>query len=75
MYGRRQHVINVFVWPTAGPEAAAPPVERRGYTVLHWATPDLAYWVASDLGLAELTEFARLLRLGDSAAAASWPAR
>jgi anti-sigma factor RsiW len=75
VYGRRQHVINVFVWPTAGPEAAAPPVERRGYTVLHWATPDLAYWVASDLGLAELTEFARLLRLGDSAAAASWPAR
>jgi len=71
VYGRRQHVINVFLWPAAGPEGAAPPVVRRGYHVLHWTTPDLAYWVASDLGLSELTDFAGLLRLGDSAAAAS----
>jgi anti-sigma factor RsiW len=71
VYGRRRHVINVFLWPAAGPEGPAPPVVRRGYHVLHWATPDLAYWVASDLGLSELTDFAGLLRLGDSAAAAS----
>lgn len=71
VYGRRQHVINVFLWPAAGPEGAAPPVVRRGYHVLHWATPDLAYWVASDLGLSELTDFTRLLQLGDSAAAVS----
>jgi anti-sigma factor RsiW len=75
VYGRRQHVINVFLWPAAGPEGAAAPVARRGYNVLHWATPDLDYWVASDLGLPELTEFAGLLRLGDSTAAASQPAR
>jgi hypothetical protein len=37
--------------------------------VLHWATPDLAYWVASDVGLAELTDFAGMLRLADSTAA------
>jgi anti-sigma factor RsiW len=71
VYGRRQHVINVFIWPTAGPETPAPPIARRGYHLLHWATPELAYWVVSDLGLAELTEFAGLLRLGDSAAAVS----
>jgi anti-sigma factor RsiW len=73
VYGRRRHVINVFLWPATGPEGVARPVERRGYHILHWATPDLAYWVASDLGLSELTEFAGLLRLGDSAAAASQP--
>jgi anti-sigma factor RsiW len=73
VYGRRRHVINVFLWPAAGPEGPAPPVVRRGYHVLHWATPDLAYWVASDLGLSELTDFAGLLRLGDSTAAASTP--
>jgi anti-sigma factor RsiW len=71
VYGRRQHVINVFLWPAAGPEGIARPVARRGYHLLHWATPDLDYWVASDLGLAELSEFAGLLRLGDSAAAAA----
>ena len=45
----------------------------RGYHLLHWTTPDFAYWVASDLGLSELTDFAELLRLGDSAAAAAEP--
>jgi anti-sigma factor RsiW len=73
VYGRRRHVINVFLWPAAGPEGVARPVERRGYHMLHWTTPDLAYWVVSDLGLSELTDFGELLRLGDSAAAASHP--
>ena len=73
VYGRRRHVINVFLWPADGPEGGARQVERRGYHILHWATPDLAYWVVSDLGLSELTDFAELLRLGDSAAAASHP--
>jgi anti-sigma factor RsiW len=73
VYGRRRHVINVFLWPAAGPEGIARSVELRGYHILHWATPDLAYWVASDLGLSELTDFAELLRLGDSAAAAAQP--
>jgi anti-sigma factor RsiW len=71
VYGRRRPIINVFVWPAAGSEGAARPVERRGYHLLHWSTPELAYWVASDLGLSELTDFAELLRLGDSATAAS----
>jgi anti-sigma factor RsiW len=69
VYGRRKHFINVFVWPADGPERAAAPLMRRGYHVLHWATPDLTYWVASDVGLAELTEFGQMLRLADSTAA------
>ena len=71
VYGRRRHVISVFLWPVTGAEGVARPAERRGYHLLHWATPDLAYWVVSDLGLSELTDFAELLRLGDAAAAAS----
>jgi len=71
-YSRRQHVINVFLWPagrgrTAGPRAAT----LQGYHLLHWATPAYTYWVASDLGLPELNDFAALLRRGDSAAAAT----
>lgn len=69
VYGRRQHVINVFLWPrdrgrTAGPAA----VTRQGYHILHWTAPDYSYWVVSDLGSAELGEFARLLQEADSAA-------
>ena len=69
-YSRRQHVINVFLWPaeqgrTAGPREAT----RQGYHLLHWATPAYTYWVASDLGLSELGEFVTLLQRGDAAAA------
>jgi anti-sigma factor RsiW len=69
VYGRRQHLINVFLWPAAGPVGGGAPLVRQGYHLLHWTTPEYVYWVASDLGLSELTNFAGLLQLGDSAAA------
>lgn len=68
VYGRRQHLINVFLWPVAQQatttERAAS--TRQGYHLLHWATRDYVYWVASDLGTTELGEFAGLLRQADS---------
>ena len=71
VYGRRQHLINVFLWPAARGPAAAPATRtRQGYHLLHWATADYAYWVVSDLGLPELGDFAGLLRQADSAAGA-----
>src|SRR5207245_9690401 len=72
--GRRRHRINVFLWPAAqGPAGGPPAVTRQGYHLLHWTTPEYAYWVVSDLGIAELRDFAALLARGDSAAAT--PAR
>jgi anti-sigma factor RsiW len=68
VYGRRQHVISVFLWPADRSEGVAVPPMRRGYHVLHWATPDFAYWITSDVGLSELTEFGGMLRLADSTA-------
>ena len=68
VYGRRQHLINVFLWSaTRGPAAGAGAIIRQGYHLLHWTTPAYNYWVVSDLGLAELREFAQLLREGDTA--------
>ena len=49
-------------------QAGAAPQARQGYHMLRWATPEYTYWVVSDLGLAELSDFARLVQLGDSAA-------
>ena len=69
-YGRRQHLINVFLWPAARSPAAGPSTRtRQGYHLLHWATADYTYWVVSDLGLPELGDFAGMLRQADSAAA------
>ena len=71
VYGRRQHLINVFLWPAGRGAAAVPSTRtRRGYHLLHWATADNTYWAVSDLGLPELGEFAGLLRQADSAAGA-----
>jgi anti-sigma factor RsiW len=68
VYGRRQHFINVFLWPaTQGPAGNPDMTMRQGYRLLHWTTPEFTYWVVSDLGAAELGEFARLLRERDMA--------
>ena len=71
VYGRRQHLINVFLWPAArGPGIVPSTRTRQGYHLLHWATADYTYWVVSDLGLPELGDFAGLLKQADSAAGA-----
>ena len=69
VYGRRQHIINVLLWPSDRGAAGAATQTRQGYHVLHWATPDYTYWAVSDLNLAELREFEQLLQQADSAAA------
>jgi anti-sigma factor (TIGR02949 family) len=69
VYGRRQHLINLFVWPAArGPAGAATSETLQGYHLLHWSNADDSYWLVSDLGLAELSDFARLVQRADSAA-------
>jgi anti-sigma factor RsiW len=70
VYGRRQHVINVFVWPSAlGGTSGPARDERQGYHALHFAVGSDTYWVISDLGESELAEFTRLLLRADAAEA------
>jgi anti-sigma factor (TIGR02949 family) len=70
VYGRRQHLINVFLWPATRGRSGAPRTrDRQGYHVLHWTTRDYVYWVVSDLGPAELHDFAHLVQQADSAVA------
>ena len=63
VYGRRQHVINVFSWP-AGDDGAASsgPRARNGYNLEHWRDGAVEYWAVSDLNDAELRTFVELLR-------------
>ena len=75
-YGRRQHLINVFLWPvTRDPSGAPSARDRQGYHLLHWTTADYAYWVVSDLGPAELRDFTHLMQQADAAAGVSSPTR
>jgi anti-sigma factor RsiW len=71
-YGRRQHLIDVFLWPT-GPgerEVAARSSSRHGYGLVHWSRGGMNYWAVSDLNLAELLQFVALLQRSDSSAQA-----
>jgi anti-sigma factor RsiW len=62
VYMRRQHAINVFMWPATGLEDAGPKLAvLRGYNVLTWTAGGLGYWAVSDLNAAELKQLQKLL--------------
>ena len=62
VYQRRQHTINVFVWP-ASDTAEAPTDTRalRGFQVRHWTRDSMTFWAVSDLNDMELDQFVRAL--------------
>lgn len=63
VYKRRDHTINLFVWPATDRSVRSPQaLTIQGYHVIHWSDGDLTYWVVSDLNEAELREFAGLIR-------------
>jgi anti-sigma factor RsiW len=62
VYKRRDHVINVFVWPqTKGSASHGTRSDVRGYHVISWTRAGVAVWVVSDLALSELDDFGRTL--------------
>lgn len=63
VYRRRQHPINVFVWPSDPGSAALPAqLTERGYHLVHWTDAGMSFCAVSDLNPAELQEFAARLR-------------
>jgi anti-sigma factor RsiW len=62
VYGRRQHVINLFLWPRAGSRASTA-LTRQGYHALHGVAGGMEYWAVSDVNAAELATFVAALPL------------
>ena len=65
VYKRRQHVVNLFVWPSR--RAGDVPLRHlvsRGYGAFRWAKDGMNYWAVSDLNDAELQEFVALVQRG-----------
>jgi anti-sigma factor RsiW len=62
VYKRRQHVVNVFMWPSAGSDSTGPRLAAlKGYNALTWTAGSITYWAVSDLNVAELRELQKLL--------------
>ena len=63
VYERRQHLINVFVWPTnSNSKSTAQASVRQGYNLIRWTNSGMDWWAISDLNLAELQQFVQLLQ-------------
>lgn len=63
VYLRRQHPINLFVWPsTETPAMSERALERQGFNLVRWSNGGMTYWAVSDLNLTELQQFAQLLQ-------------
>jgi anti-sigma factor RsiW len=62
VYQRRQHTINVFVWPASDSREALTDTRTfRGFQVRHWTHDGMAFWAVSDLNDIELDQFVRAL--------------
>ena len=65
IYKRRQHVIDLYVWPDGGQLDRGPTSgSRSGYNFLHWSQDGMSFWAVSDLGADELADFVKLVRTG-----------
>jgi anti-sigma factor RsiW len=59
VYRRRQHVVNLFVWPASAAVAHSTErlFRRDGFSLTRWEQGGLQFWAVSDLDPAELREF------------------
>jgi anti-sigma factor RsiW len=63
VYQHGRHVINVFMWPSAGDATSAERIEtEHGYNVEQMIVAGMNCWVVSDLNQQELDKFAELVR-------------
>jgi anti-sigma factor RsiW len=63
VYGRRKHVINLFVWPAApGREVTPQDSAQQGYNTICWSRAAMNFCAVSDVSPADLREFTGLLQ-------------
>jgi anti-sigma factor RsiW len=63
VYQRRQHFIDLFVWPDGGHFDRGPTGgERSGYHFLRWSQDGMTFWAVSDVTRDDLAEFVRQWR-------------
>ena len=60
VYQRRQHIINLFVWPEQGSDATPQFESVQGYKVLRWRRAGMGFAAVSDLNPGELRQLVSL---------------
>jgi len=64
VYRHRQHIINLFLWPTDGGagNGGVAATSLQGYHVIHWSGGGMTYWAVSDLNPEDLKAFGDLVQ-------------
>ena len=63
VYQRRQHFINLFMWPSpSSSQRGYSEMKRSGYNLVSWTEDGMACWAISDLQTSELEQFAQLYK-------------
>ncbi len=61
VYQRKQHLINLFIWPSEpGGNTATKSFTENGYNVSHWDRDGFSFWAVSDVNADDLRSFAAL---------------
>ena len=61
VYGRRKHVINLFIWPS-GKEMLSAAGSQQGFNWLTWRSGDMQFSLVSDVSAGDLRELRSLLQ-------------
>jgi anti-sigma factor RsiW len=62
VFQRRQHTINLFIWPESTGTVPDDVRSLRGFQLRHWSRGGMSWWAVSDLNDAELADFERALQ-------------
>jgi anti-sigma factor RsiW len=61
VYGRRKHVMNVFIWPTSEKDAAPRTGSIHGYQWIDWRKQGMYFYAVSDAAASDLEQLQRLM--------------
>lgn len=61
IYGRRKHIINVFIWPSTQPDAQPQSGSQLGYNWIDWRKGGMEMCAVSDVSASDLVALRQLL--------------
>ncbi len=61
VYGRRKHIINVFVWPTSERDESPQQGSQLGYNWIDWRKGGMEFSAISDVSAPDLAELQKLI--------------
>jgi anti-sigma factor RsiW len=65
VYRKGRHIVNAFVWPSAGKDSKADFSIERGFQTARWSQGSMTHWVVSDVNREEFKSIVRAVQAAD----------